>query len=161
MGGSRFGKRQDAVDLRFQFSLRKPAIDVSGAGALFFGRAPEHDEAEHGALLEIKRPDGKRHHRAASRHEHHAAAVGKQITTLEGLGTAAEPSAVQAAFMDEQAAQCGYCSNGMILSATALLRRNPNPSVEEIREALDAYLCRCGTHTRIIKAVRRAAESSA
>ena len=89
-----------------------------------------------------------------------SAAVGNEITTLEGLGTATQPHPVQAAFIAEQAAQCGYCSNGMIMSATALLERNPNPSVQEIREALDAYLCRCGTHTRIIKAVRRAAESS-
>jgi len=89
-----------------------------------------------------------------------SAAVGNEITTLEGLGTAAQPHPVQAAFIAEQAAQCGYCSNGMIMSATALLERNPNPSVQEIREALDAYLCRCGTHTRIIKAVRRAAEAN-
>jgi nicotinate dehydrogenase subunit A len=86
-----------------------------------------------------------------------AAVAGNTVTTLEGLGSADLPHPVQAAFITEQAAQCGYCSNGMILSATALLERNPNPTVTEIREALDAYLCRCGTHTRIIKAVQRAA----
>ena len=67
---------------------------------------------------------------------------------------------MQAAFVAEQAAQCGYCSNGMILSAAALLERNPSPSAREIREALDSYLCRCGTHTRIIKAVQRAAQAA-
>ena len=86
-----------------------------------------------------------------------SAAVGSEITTLEGLGTAAEPHPVQAAFIAEQAAQCGYCSNGMILSAAALLERNASPSDAQIREALDSYLCRCGTHTRILRAVKRAA----
>jgi len=89
-----------------------------------------------------------------------SAAVGQDVVTLEGLGSATDPHPVQAAFVAEQAAQCGYCSNGMILSAAALLERNPNPSSREIREALDGYLCRCGTHTRIIKAVQRAAEAS-
>ncbi|NNC64851.1 MAG: (2Fe-2S)-binding protein [Gammaproteobacteria bacterium] len=88
-----------------------------------------------------------------------SAAVGSEITTLEGLGTAAEPHPLQAAFIAEQAAQCGYCSNGMILSAAALLERNANPSDAQIREALDSYLCRCGTHTRILRAVKRAAGS--
>jgi nicotinate dehydrogenase subunit A len=85
-----------------------------------------------------------------------AAAADREITTLEGLGQASEPHPVQAAFIAEQAAQCGYCSNGMILSAAALLERNPQPSDREIREALDSCLCRCGTHTRIIRAVKRA-----
>lgn len=88
-----------------------------------------------------------------------SAAEGGEITTLEGLGTAAEPHPVQAAFIAEQAAQCGYCSNGMILGAAALLERNANPSDAQIREALETYLCRCGAHTRILKAVRRAAGS--
>lgn len=88
-----------------------------------------------------------------------SAAVGSEITTLEGLGTPAEPHPVQAAFIAEQAAQCGYCSNGMILGAAALLERNADPSDAQIREALETYLCRCGTHTRILKAVRRAAGS--
>ena len=88
-----------------------------------------------------------------------AAVAGNTITTLEGLGSIDTPHRLQAAFIAEQAAQCGYCSNGMILSASALLERNPSPTVAEIREALDAYLCRCGTHTRIIKAVQRAAEA--
>lgn len=88
-----------------------------------------------------------------------SAAVGSEITTLEGLGTAAAPHPVQAAFIAEQAAQCGYCSNGMILSAAALLERNASPSDAQIREALETYLCRCGTHTRILRAVKRAAGS--
>jgi len=88
-----------------------------------------------------------------------SAAVGSQVTTLEGLGSTTDPHPVQAAFIAEQAAQCGYCSNGMIMSAAALLERNAHPSDEQIREALEAYLCRCGSHTRIIKAVRRAAET--
>ena len=88
-----------------------------------------------------------------------SAAVGNEVTTLEGLGSTTEPHPVQAAFIAEQAAQCGYCSNGMILSAAALLQRNAHPSDEQIREALEAYLCRCGSHTRIIKAVRRAAQA--
>jgi len=86
-----------------------------------------------------------------------AAVAGRDITTLEGLGSRDKPHPVQTAFIAEQAAQCGYCTNGMVMSAAALLDRNANPSDEEIRSALNAYLCRCGTHTRIIKAVRRAA----
>lgn len=89
-------------------------------------------------------------------------AVGRRaITTLEGLGSTAKPSVVQQAFIDEQAAQCGYCINGMVMTATALLQRKPNPSEAEIREALAGNLCRCGTHTRIIKAVQRAAQKMA
>jgi nicotinate dehydrogenase subunit A len=83
--------------------------------------------------------------------------AGKAVTTLEGLGSTAKPSVVQQAFIDEQAAQCGYCANGMVVAATALLKENPNPSEQQIREALAGHLCRCGTHTRIVKAVQRAA----
>jgi nicotinate dehydrogenase subunit A len=79
------------------------------------------------------------------------------VTTLEGLGTSAKPSKLQQAFIDEQAAQCGYCVSGMIMSAAALLARNRNPSETEIREALSGNLCRCGTHQRILAAVKRAA----
>jgi nicotinate dehydrogenase subunit A len=79
------------------------------------------------------------------------------ITTLEGLGTSAKPSKLQQAFIDEQAAQCGYCVNGMIMSAAALLEKNRNPSETEIREALGGNLCRCGTHQRIVAAIKRAA----
>jgi nicotinate dehydrogenase subunit A len=86
-----------------------------------------------------------------------AAVAGKPVTTLEGLGSSARPSVVQQAFIDEQAAQCGYCANGMVVTATALLKTNPRPSEEQIRDALAANLCRCGTHTRIVKAVQRAA----
>jgi nicotinate dehydrogenase subunit A len=81
----------------------------------------------------------------------------KKITTLEGLGSPERPHAVQAAFIAEQAAQCGYCSNGMIMTATALLVRNPKPSEQQVREELAANLCRCGSHVRVIAAVLRAA----
>ena len=80
-----------------------------------------------------------------------------EITTLEGLGTPQQPHAVQRAFVELQAAQCGYCSNGMIMATTALLAKNPSPTDAEIRDALEDHLCRCGTHMRIIRAVRRAA----
>jgi nicotinate dehydrogenase subunit A len=79
-----------------------------------------------------------------------------EITTLEGLGTLDKPHPLQRAFIAEQAAQCGYCINGMIMSAKALLDRNPRPQESEIRDALAANLCRCGTHNRIIRAVLRA-----
>ncbi len=90
------------------------------------------------------------------------ASVGnKAVTTLEGLGSTAKPSVVQQAFIDEQAAQCGYCINGMVMVATALLKTNKNPSEAQIHEALAENLCRCGTHTRIVKAVQRAAKQLA
>jgi len=82
---------------------------------------------------------------------------GAEITTLEGLGTADKPHPLQRAFIGEQAAQCGYCINGMIMSAKALLDRNARPSEDDVRQALAANLCRCGTHNRIIRAVLRAA----
>ncbi len=85
-------------------------------------------------------------------------AVGAQITTLEGLGTPDEPHPVQQAFLLEQAAQCGYCSNGMMIAAAALIWRTPHPTDEQIRAALDDNLCRCGSHLRIIRAVKRAAD---
>lgn len=87
--------------------------------------------------------------------------AGKAVTTLEGLGSSAKPSVVQQAFIDEQAAQCGYCSNGMVVAATALLKENPHPSEQQIREALAHNLCRCGTHVRIVRAVQRAAQQLA
>lgn len=80
-----------------------------------------------------------------------------EITTLEGLKDGDTPGALQQAFIDEQAAQCGYCINGMIMTAQALLDQNPDPNDDDIKNALGANLCRCGTHTRIIKAVKRAA----
>jgi nicotinate dehydrogenase subunit A len=80
-----------------------------------------------------------------------------RITTLEGLGTVEKPHKLQQAFIDEQAVQCGYCINGMIMQAAALLARNGKPSADEIKQALAANLCRCGTHTRIVKAIQRAA----
>jgi nicotinate dehydrogenase subunit A len=89
-----------------------------------------------------------------------SAAVGKQVTTIEGLGTVDKPHPVQAAFIAEQAGQCGYCLNGMVMSAAALLRKNPKPDTGEIRAALNGNLCRCGSHLRIVRAVRRAAGAS-
>ncbi len=80
----------------------------------------------------------------------------RQITTLEGLGTADAPNALQKAFIEEQAAQCGYCIAGMIMRAQALLNRNPNPSDDDIYRHMQPNLCRCGTHMRIVKAIRRA-----
>ena len=82
----------------------------------------------------------------------------REITTLEGLGDAQQPHPVQQAFIDTQAAQCGYCLNGMLMMTVALLNKNPQPTDEEIRRALSANLCRCGTHIEIIAAVHRAAE---
>ena len=86
-----------------------------------------------------------------------AGAAGREIVTLEGLGTRQAPHPVQQAFIDEQAAQCGYCLNGMIMTTKALLDRNPNPSEAEIRNELSGNLCRCGTHIEILRAVLRAA----
>lgn len=84
--------------------------------------------------------------------------AGRSITTLEGLGTHGQLHPVQQAFIDEQAAQCGYCLNGMIMMATALLAREPNPSEARIRSELSGNLCRCGTHVEIVRAVQRAAQ---
>lgn len=84
---------------------------------------------------------------------------GKEITTLEGLGSADSPGPLQRAFIEEQAAQCGYCIPGMMMRAHALLLRNAHPSDAEIRAELEPNLCRCGTHMRILRAVRRAAQS--
>jgi len=83
--------------------------------------------------------------------------AGRVVTTIEGLGTSDAPHSLQRAFLDEQAGQCGYCLSGIIVSAAALLARNPSPTRAEIVAALDKHLCRCGTHTRIIAAVQRAA----
>jgi nicotinate dehydrogenase subunit A len=85
-------------------------------------------------------------------------AVGNRyIVTLEGLGTTKSPHPMQQAFIDEQAVQCGYCINGMIMEAVAFLSKTKNPSESQIREALASNLCRCGTHVRILRAVKRAA----
>jgi len=89
-----------------------------------------------------------------------AAVAGRKIVTLEGLGTLAKPGVLQQAFIDEQAAQCGYCVAGMMMSAQALLARNPDPSATQIRTALAGNLCRCGTHNRIVRAVQRAAKGA-
>jgi nicotinate dehydrogenase subunit A len=89
------------------------------------------------------------------------AAAGKDITTLEGLGTPEKPHPLQRAFIAEQAMQCGYCISGILISAAALLRRNPDPSEADVRAALDRNLCRCGAHNRIVRAVLRAAKEGA
>ena len=86
---------------------------------------------------------------------------GREITTLEGLGTAEEPHPVQAAFIAEEGAQCGYCLNGMIMTVVALLKRDPHPDDAAIKEALRYNLCRCGAHVEILRAARRAAGSAA
>jgi nicotinate dehydrogenase subunit A len=86
------------------------------------------------------------------------AASGKDITTVEGLGTPEKPHPLQAAFLAEQAAQCGYCTSGMIMQAKALLDRNVRADDREIREFMVGNLCRCGSHTRIVKAIKRAAK---
>ena len=83
-------------------------------------------------------------------------AQNKSITTLEGLGTVARPHRLQKAFTDEQAAQCGYCMNGMVMNAKVLLDKNPHPTEADIRRALDGILCRCGSHLRVIRAIQRA-----
>jgi nicotinate dehydrogenase subunit A len=85
--------------------------------------------------------------------------AGRKVTTLEGLGTPENPDPVQAAFIAEQAAQCGYCTNGMIMAAKGLLSQNPSPTLDQVKQSLAGNLCRCGTHTRILSAVLRAAKS--
>ena len=88
-----------------------------------------------------------------------SAAVGGAVTTLEGLGTVEKPHPLQQAFIEEQAVQCGYCINGMIMTAAALLKKTPRATEGQIRSALAGNLCRCGTHMRILRAVRRVARA--
>jgi nicotinate dehydrogenase subunit A len=88
-----------------------------------------------------------------------SAVQGRNVTTLEGLGSVAKPHALQAAFIDEQAAQCGFCMNGILMNSKALLDKNPNPSEDDIKRALDPILCRCGSHLRVIRAIQRAAQA--
>ena len=90
-----------------------------------------------------------------------SAVAGKTVTSLEGLGTEQQPHALQQAFIDEQALQCGYCTSGIIVTAAALLKDNPKPSDTEIKAALSGHLCRCGAQPRIVKAVQRAARTLA
>ena len=87
-----------------------------------------------------------------------SAAVSHKITTIEGLGTPDKPHPVQMAFIAEQAAQCGYCANGMVMTVAGLLARKPEASLEEVKEALAGNLCRCGTHHRILRAAMRAVD---
>lgn len=86
-------------------------------------------------------------------------AANRSITTLEGLGTPEQPDRVQSAFIEEQAAQCGYCTNGMIMAAKSLLNQTPHPTLEQVKQGLAGNLCRCGTHTRILAAVMRAGKA--
>ncbi|MGC2447133.1 MAG: (2Fe-2S)-binding protein [Candidatus Sulfotelmatobacter sp.] len=86
-----------------------------------------------------------------------AAVRNRHVITLEGLGTLAQLHPLQAAFIEEQAAQCGYCIGGMIMTAKVLLDKNPHPSEDQIKQALEGQLCRCGTHLRIVRAIQRAA----
>jgi nicotinate dehydrogenase subunit A len=90
-----------------------------------------------------------------------AKAAGTKVVTLEGLGTPQKPHPVQVAFIEEQAAQCGYCINGMVMEAAAFLQANKRPTEHQIKEALANNLCRCGTHARIVRAVKRASEMMA
>ena len=83
--------------------------------------------------------------------------AGREITTIEGLGTIDAPHPLQRAFIDEQAVQCGYCINGIIMAAAALLAKKPKPTRDDIAQALDRHLCRCGTHVRVFRAIQRAA----
>lgn len=89
-----------------------------------------------------------------------SAAENRSVTTLEGLGSVNEPHELQAAFIQEQAAQCGFCMNGMIINAKVLLENNPDPSDDDIKQALDPILCRCGSHLRVIRAIKRAAANN-
>ena len=89
-----------------------------------------------------------------------SAAQNRSVTTLEGLGSVNEPHELPAAFIQEQAAQCGYCMNGMIINAKVLLENNPDPSDDDIKQALDPILCRCGSHYRVIRAIKRAAANN-
>ena len=90
-----------------------------------------------------------------------SAAAGRKITTIEGVGSPEKPHPVQAAFIAEQAAQCGYCTTGMVMTTVGLLEHKPNATLEEAKDALAGNLCRCGTHHRILRAVMRAAGSTA
>ena len=90
-----------------------------------------------------------------------AGALGQKVTTLEGLGTSAKPHPLQKAFIDQQAAQCGYCTNGMIMASAAFLKVNPRPTTVEIQKAMTPWLCRCGTHHRIVAAIQQAAKAMA
>lgn len=86
-----------------------------------------------------------------------ANAVGKRVTTLEGLGTPERPHPIQAAFIAEQAVQCGYCANGMIMQSAAFLAKNPRPTEDQVKQELVNNICRCGTHPRVVAAVMRVA----
>lgn len=86
-------------------------------------------------------------------------AAKRSVTTLEGLGTPEKPDPIQAAFIAEQAAQCGYCTNGMVMATKSLLNQTPHPTLDQVKQGLAGNLCRCGTHTRILSAVMRVAKA--
>ena len=86
--------------------------------------------------------------------------AGQDVVTIEGLGSPDRPDPLQAAFIAEQAAQCGYCTNGMIMATKSLLSQTPKPTLEQVKQGLAGNLCRCGTHTRIVRAVMRAAQTA-
>lgn len=88
-----------------------------------------------------------------------SAAAKRAVTTLEGLGTPEKPDPIQAAFIAEQAAQCGYCTNGMVMAARSLFNQTPHPTLDQVKQGLAGNLCRCGTHTRILSAVMRVAKA--
>jgi len=90
-----------------------------------------------------------------------SSAQGNALTTLEGLGSVEHPHALQKAFIEEQAAQCGFCMNGIVMNAKVLLDKNPHPTVEEIKQGLAGVLCRCGSHVRVIRAIQRASREKA
>jgi len=85
------------------------------------------------------------------------AVEGKSVTTVEGLGSRSAPHALQTAFIEEQAMQCGFCTSGILMSAAALLQKNPQPTRQEIVQAIDGHLCRCGAHNRVVRAIEKAA----
>jgi nicotinate dehydrogenase subunit A len=89
-----------------------------------------------------------------------AVAAKGRITTIEGLGATGKPSLLQRAFIQEQACQCGFCGNGMVMAAQALLARNPKPTEAEVKRALEGHLCRCGSHNRVVRAVMRASQGA-
>ena len=128
------------------------------AGALFIGANGDAQIRRHARRV-AKMPDDEA--ALAQLRREIGTVAGRAVTTVEGLGTAEKPHPIQRAFLDEQAGQCGYCLSGIVVSTKALLDRNPRPSRADIVAALDKHLCRCGSHTRILKAVERAAKAIA
>lgn len=132
-----------------------PLLNVLGQDFHINGTKFGCGKAQCGACLVLV--DGNPLHACASPL---SAVAGRAVTTIEGMAKGNRPSKLQQAFIDEQAAQCGYCTSGMIVRAQALLDRNPKPTDAEVRSALDANLCRCGAHNRIVRAVLRASKEA-